>query len=89
MDHTEFSPMQTYQGNMFHIRSKIYRLKIMIRNAVKYLLISFPIDCEFHDGKGFSVFHPTFSQSTQFTATPHQNDGCEAPGCYEDHVTYS
>ena len=61
----------------------------MSRAAILYKLISFPIDCEFHAGKGFSVFHPTFSQSTQFTATPNQSDGCEAPGCYVDHVTYS
>ena len=61
----------------------------MTHKAVKYKLTSFPIDCEFHGGKGFSIFHPTFSQSTQFTATPHKNDGCERPGCYEDHVTYS
>ena len=61
----------------------------MTHKAVKCKMTSFPIDCEFNAGKGFSVFHPTFSQSAQFTATPHQNDGCEAPGCYEDHVTYS
>ena len=61
----------------------------MSHKAAKYKIISFPIDCEFDAGKGFSVFYPTFSQSTQFTATPHKNDGCETPGCYEDHVTYS
>ena len=56
--------------------------------SVQYEVKSFPIDCEFHAGVGYSVFYPSFSQSTQLTATPHQNDGCEEPGCYEDHVTY-
>ena len=51
--------------------------------------MSFPIDCEFFNGIGWSLFKPSFSQSTQFTATPHENDGCEEPGCYEDQVTYS
>ena len=50
---------------------------------------SFPIDCEFYNGIGSSIFHPSFSQSTHFTATPHENDGCEEAGCYEDRVTYS
>ena len=54
-----------------------------------YPILSFPIDCEFYNGIGWSLFQPSFSQSTQFTATPHQNDGCEEAGCYEDHVTYS
>ena len=61
----------------------------MTNKAVKYKLISFPIDCEFYGGIGWSVFYPSFAQSTQRTATPLQNDGCEAPGCYEDRVTYS
>ena len=49
---------------------------------------SFPVDCEFSNGVGWTSFKPSFSQSTQYTATPYQNDGCEKPGCYEDHVTY-
>ena len=35
-----------------------------------------------------SIFQPLFSQPTQFTATPQEDDGCEEPGCYEDIVTY-
>ena len=50
--------------------------------------ISFPIDCEFYDRVGWSLFKPSFSQSMQYTATPNENDGCEGAGCYEDHVTY-
>ena len=49
---------------------------------------SFLIDCEFFDGVGWSLFNPSFSRPTQFTATPNQKDGCEDPGCYEDKVTY-
>ena len=54
-----------------------------------YTLQSFPIDCEFYNGIGWSLFHPSFSQSTQYTATPNMDDGCAEPGCYEDQVTYS
>ena len=46
------------------------------------------IDCEFNDGIGWSIFKPSFSQATQFTSTPNENDGCEKPGCYVDLVTY-
>ena len=60
-----------------------------IRSHVKYPILSFPINCEFFNGVGYSLFPPSFSQSFQFTATPHQDDGCEEPGCYEDLVTYS
>ena len=68
----------------FFTRNLLSRIK-----NIKYKILSFIIDCEFHDGKGSSVFYPQFSQPTQFTATPNGNDGCEAPGCYEDHLTYS
>ena len=54
-----------------------------------YPIWSFPVDCEFYNGIGWSLFHPSFSQSTQYTATPNMNDGCTEPGCYEDQVTYS
>ena len=54
-----------------------------------YPILSFPIDCEFYNGIGWSLFQPSFSQSTQFTATPNQSGGCEEAGCYEDKVTYS
>ena len=50
---------------------------------------SFSIDCEFNNGVGWSIFQPYFSKTTQLTATPNEIDGCEEPGCYEDHVTYS
>ena len=46
------------------------------------------MDCEFYDGIGWSVFQPSFSQLTPFTATPNENDGCEEPGCYKDQITY-
>ena len=64
-----------------------YRIQIHFWTPLKYIS-SFPVDCEFNNGIGWSVFKPSFSQSTSFTATPHTNDGCEEPGCYEDHVTY-
>ena len=49
---------------------------------------SFPIDCEFSDGTGWSIFQPSSSQSTSYTATPQEGDGCEEPGCYEDIISY-
>ena len=61
----------------------------LVQHTLDTLSTSFSIDCEFVDGVGWSLFKPSFSQSTQFTATPHQNDGCEKPGCYEDIITYS
>ena len=47
------------------------------------------MDCEFFDGRGSSLFYPQFSKARQFTSTPNKNDGCEEPGCYEDHITYN
>ena len=49
---------------------------------------SFTVECEFYDDVGYTVFRPSFSQSVQSTATPHKEDGCEEPGCYQDLVTY-
>jgi len=46
------------------------------------------IDCEFNKNIGYTLFKPSFSQSLQLTSTPNENDGCEKPGCYEDHITY-
>ena len=49
---------------------------------------SFTVECEFNGGVGYSVFQPSLSQSAQYTATPHKEDGCEEPGCFKDLVTY-
>ena len=35
------------------------------------------------------MMEPSFSKAVQYTSTPHEKDGCEEPGCYDDTVSYS
>ena len=62
----------------------------LVMNIGRYTVYveSFSIECEFYNGTGWSLFHPSFSQSTQYTATPNMTDGCAKKGCYEDQVSY-
>ena len=65
-------------------------MKLLNEFLAKSLLLSlsFVVDCEFHDDNGWTVFQPSFSKPTQYTATPNLDDGCEEPGCYEDLISY-